>query len=153
MLTLVLGVGLFSLLPRISIRTCMPCHVAACRLVANWGGLAEDLGPTSSSSLAHHAALVWTVVRAEWLGSLDGRNGRFKKRTRACRNSRGIKRDKLNGTSRAEFAAFRRFSLIFADFRFSWGIYSTSGAQIFAENRRKPQIFAETRLSHLVCPF
>ena len=43
------------------------------------------------------------------------------------------------------------------------GNYSISGAQIFAENRRKPQIFAEnrrkpqifaeTRLSHLVCPF
>ena len=34
--------------------------------------------------------------------------------------SRGIKRDKLNGTNRAEFAVFRRFSLSFADFRFSW---------------------------------
>ena len=43
------------------------------------------------------------------------------------------------------------------------GNYSISGAQNFAENRRKPQnfaenrskpqIFAETRLSHLVCPF
>ena len=54
---------------------------------------------------------------------------------------------------------FRRF------FAFP-GKYSTSEAQIFAENRRKPQIFAETadfrrkpqifaeiRLSHLVCPF
>ena len=33
--------------------------------------------------------------------------------------SRGIKRDKLNGTNGAKFAVFRRFSLIFADFRFS----------------------------------
>ena len=85
--------------------------------------------------------------------------------------SRGTKRDKLNGTNRAEFAVFRRFSLIFADFRFSLGITAlqkifaenrrkpqifTENRRkplIFAENRRKPQIFAETRLSHLVCPF
>ena len=73
--------------------------------------------------------------------------------------SRGIKRDKLNGTNRAEFAVFRRFLQIFA----FPGNYSISEAQIFAENRRKPQIFAgnrrkpqifaETGLSHLVCPF
>ena len=31
--------------------------------------------------------------------------------------------------------------------------YSMSEAQIFAENRRKLQIFAETDLSHLVCRF
>ena len=39
-----------------------------------------------------------------------------------CCKSRGIKRDKLNGTNRAKFAVFRRFSLIFADFLFFWGI-------------------------------
>ena len=31
----------------------------------------------------------------------------------------GTKRDKLNGTNAAKFAVFRRFSLIFADFRSS----------------------------------
>ena len=47
----------------------------------------------------------------------------------------------------------------FADFRWLLQIiafprkYSMLEAQIFAENRRKLQIFAETRLSHLVCPF
>ena len=29
----------------------------------------------------------------------------------------------------------------------------SSKPQIFAENRRKPPIFAETGLSHVVCPF
>ena len=33
------------------------------------------------------------------------------------------------------------------------GNYSILRAQIFAENRRKLQIFAETRLFHLACPF
>ena len=53
----------------------------------------------------------------------------------------------------------RSFSLIFADFRFSWELQHFGGAdfrrkpQIFAENRRKLLIFAETRLSPLVCPF
>ena len=60
--------------------------------------------------------------------------------------------DKLNGTNRAEFVVFRRFSLIFADFRFFLGITAFRRCRFFAENRRKPQIFAETRLSHLVCP-
>ena len=60
-----------------------------------------------------------------------------------CVYSRGIKRDKLNGTNGAEFAVF---SQIFA----FPGKYSTSEAQIFAENCRKPQIFAETGLSHLL---
>ena len=76
--------------------------------------------------------------------------------------SGGNKRDKLKGTNAQDsqfFADFRRFLLIFA----FPGNYSISGAQIFAGNRRfsqktagnrrKPQIFAETRLSHLVCPF
>ena len=54
--------------------------------------------------------------------------------------------DKLKGTNGAKFAVFRRFSLI-------PGNYSISEAQIVAENRRKPQIFAETGLSHVVCPF
>ena len=76
--------------------------------------------------------------------------------------SGGHKRDKLKGTNARDsqfFADFRRFLLIF-DFP---GNCSISGAQIFAENRRKPQIFAgnrrkpqifaETRSSHLVCPF
>ena len=75
--------------------------------------------------------------------------------------SGGNRRDKLKGTNARDlqfFADFRRFLQIFA-FR----NYSISGAQIFAENhrkpqifaenRRKPQIFAETPLSHLVCPF
>ena len=76
--------------------------------------------------------------------------------------SGGNKRDKLKGTNARDsqfFADFRRFLQILA----FPGNYSISGAQIFAENRRKPQIFAENRrkpqifaetpLSHLVCPF
>ena len=63
--------------------------------------------------------------------------------------SRGIRRDKLNGTNGADFAVFRRFSLTFADFRFSWELQHFGGADF----RRKPQIFAETRLSHLVFNF
>ena len=53
--------------------------------------------------------------------------------------SRGIKRDKLNGTNGTEFAVFRRFSLIFADFRFSWELQHFGGADF----RRKPQETAE----------
>ena len=34
-------------------------------------------------------------------------------------NLKGNKRDKLNGTNGAKVALFRRFSLIFADYRFS----------------------------------
>ena len=49
--------------------------------------------------------------------------------------SRGIERDKLEGTNGAKFAVFRRFSLIFAD----PGNYSISEAQIFGDFRRKPQ--------------
>ena len=77
-------------------------------------------------------------------------------------DSGGNKRDKLKGTNARDsqfFADCRRFLQIFA----FPGNYSISGAQIFAENRRKPQIFAENRrkpqifaetpLSHLVCPF
>ena len=48
--------------------------------------------------------------------------------------SRGIKRDKLKATNGAEFAASRRFSLIFADFRFSWELQHFGGADF----RRKP---------------
>ena len=71
-------------------------------------------------------------------------------------SSRGIKRDKPNGTNRAEFAVF---SKIFADFyRFSLflGIIAFRKrrfSQKTADLRRKPQIFAKTGLSYLVCPF
>ena len=63
--------------------------------------------------------------------------------------ARGNKRNNLNGKNGAKFAVFvadfRRFSHPGgADFR--------RQPQIFAENSRKPQTFAETRLSHLVCP-
>ena len=61
--------------------------------------------------------------------------------------SGGIKRDKLKGTNRA---VFRTFLQIVADFRFP---ENRRTLQIFAENCRKPQNFAETRFSHLVCPF
>ena len=73
--------------------------------------------------------------------------------------SKGMKRDKLNGTNGAEFADFRRFCLICADFRFSWKLQHFGGAdfrrkpQETADCRRKPQNFTETRLSHLICPF
>ena len=50
---------------------------------------------------------------------------------------------------RAKFPVFCRFSPIFAGFRFSWELQPLKTADF----RRKPQILAETRLSHLVCPF
>ena len=55
-----------------------------------------------------------------------------------------------------------QFFADFADFRFSWELQHFVGTDFrrkaqetaeFPENRRKPQNFAETRLSHLVCPF
>ena len=63
--------------------------------------------------------------------------------------SRGIKRDKLNGTNRAELAVFRRFSLIFADFcgfSLSLGIIALRRrrfSQKTADFRRKPQKTAD----------
>ena len=73
--------------------------------------------------------------------------------------TRGIKRDKLNGTNGAKFAVFRRFSLILQIFVFP-GKYSISEAQLFAENRRFSQkttgnrrILQKRVLSHLVCPW
>ena len=50
-------------------------------------------------------------------------------------DSRVIKRDKLKGTTGAKFAVFfYRFSLIFADFRFSWELQHLGGAEF----HRKP---------------
>ena len=73
--------------------------------------------------------------------------------------SRGIKRDKLNGTNGANSQFFSQIFADFCRFLFLVGILQHFGGadfrrkpQIFAENRRKPQIFAENRLSHLVCP-
>ena len=77
------------------------------------------------------------------------------------------KRDKLNGTNRAKFAVFRRCSLIFADFRFSWELQHFGGAgfhrkpQETADFRRRPQETADFRrnpfvpcsLSLLIPPF
>ena len=63
-------------------------------------------------------------------------------------DSRGIKRDKLNGTNGAEFAVFRRISLTFADFRFSWELQHFGGADF----RRKPQETADFRRNPFV-PF
>ena len=74
----------------------------------------------------------------------------FRKRVGARFNlSRGIKRDKLHGTNGAEFAVFRRFLQIFADFHFSWKLQHFGGAdfrrkpQETADFRRKPQETAE----------
>ena len=61
------------------------------------------------------------------------------------RLSRGIKRDKLNGTNGAEFAVF---SQIFADLCFSWGLQHFGGADF----RRRPQETAEFRRNPFV-PF
>ena len=72
--------------------------------------------------------------------------------------SSGIKRDKLNGTNGPKFAVFRRFSLIFADFRFSWELQHFGGAdfrrkpQETADFRRKPQKPADFRRNPFV-PF
>ena len=63
-------------------------------------------------------------------------------------HSRGINRNKLKGTNGAKFTVFRRFSLIFADFRFSWELQHIGGAG----NRRKPQETADFRRKPFV-PF
>ena len=57
------------------------------------------------------------------------------------RVSRGMKRDKLNGTNGAEFPVFADFCW----FLIYLGMIncSISEAQLFAENHRKPQSFAE----------
>ena len=63
--------------------------------------------------------------------------------------SRGSKRDRLNGTNRAELAVFHRFSLIFAD---SWELQHFRGEDFC----RKPQDTADFRRNPfvpLVCPF
>ena len=60
--------------------------------------------------------------------------------------SRGIKRDKLQGTSGAKFAVFRTFSLIFVDFRFSWKLQHCGSAEFSqktAGNRRFSQETAD----------
>ena len=74
---------------------------------------------------------------------------------------RGIKRDKLNGTNRAEFAVFQ----IFADFLPVLGITAFRSAdfrrkpQENADFRRKPQESADIRRNqicivvHLVAPY
>ena len=72
-------------------------------------------------------------------------------------SSRGTKRNKLNGANGAEFAVFHRFSLILADFPFSWELQHFGGAD-FAENRRFSQETADFRrkrrnpLPNVVCP-
>ena len=62
--------------------------------------------------------------------------------------SRGTTRDKPTWTNRAEFAVFRRFLQIF---RLSWELQHFGGADF--RRKPQPQNFAETRLSHLACPF
>ena len=70
----------------------------------------------------------------------------------------GELKGKLNGTNQAEFAVFRRFSLIFADFRFPWELQHFGGAdfrrkpQETADFRRKPQETADFRRNPFV-PF
>ena len=56
-------------------------------------------------------------------------------------NVKGNRRDKLNGTNRAEFAVFHRSSLILTDFRFSWKAQHFGGADFC----RKPQETADFR--------
>ena len=53
--------------------------------------------------------------------------------------SNSIKRDKVDGTTVAEFAVFCSFSLIFADFRCAWRFQHLGGAAF----RRKPQETAD----------
>ena len=61
------------------------------------------------------------------------------------------------GTKRDKRSQIHSFSLIFADFRLFLQIFAFPGNSRFSQKtadvRRKPQIFAETGLSHLVCPF
>ena len=78
-------------------------------------------------------------------------------------NQRGqTKGDKLNGTNGAEFAVFRRFSLIFADLRFSLELQHFGGADFCRQPQetpdlcRKPQETAESCRNLFVpvsCPF
>ena len=86
-------------------------------------------------------AFTWHKVCSPFLEGSDVRLVRKQE-------SRGTKRDKLNGTNRAEFAVFRRISLTFADFRFSWEVQHFGGADF----RRKPQETADFRRNPFV-PF
>ena len=62
-----------------------------------------------------------------------------------------MKRDKLKGTNGAQSAVFRRFSLIFANFRFSWELQHLGSADF----RRKLQETADFRRfsQKLLVPF
>ena len=82
----------------------------------------------------------------------EGRNSNFQARLKFSSEAENFKRDCLFFKIRdgAKFAVFfRRFSQIFADFRFSWELQYFGGRDFC----RKPQMFAETGLSYLVCPF
>ena len=134
-----------------------------CRLMSIWKRNWRDIlgGHFGSFSLL----FLFGVGEREEVSEKVGRWGRCKlkieeggvpeEEVRGRGKSGGAKRDKLKGTNARNsqfFADFRRFLLIFA----FPGNYSILEAQIFAENRRKLQIFAdfpETRLSHFVCPF
>ena len=77
--------------------------------------------------------------------------------------SRGIiKKGQTKLDKRSQIRGFRRFSPIlqiftfFRSYKFGRRRFSQKNhrrQQIFAENCRKPQNFAEARLSNLVCPF
>ena len=62
-------------------------------------------------------------------------------------NFPAINQGEIKGTNGAEFAVSRRFLLIFA----FPGNSSILEAQIFAEKRRKPQIFAENLAETRLC--
>ena len=73
--------------------------------------------------------------------------GKYKRQTQRD------KRSQIRSSSQM-FADFCRFSKMPANYSiFEVQIFAESHRKPFAESCRKPQIFAETRLSHLVCPF
>ena len=78
-----------------------------------------------------------TQGNLDFLSLLGEGGGEQNARKKARNHSRGLKRDKLHGTNRAEFQVLRRFLQIF---RFSWEFQHVGGAD-FAENCRKPQMF------------
>ena len=86
--------------------------------------------PSLQTSVFHHSE--WSLYKIQ----------SKKDRAKSEFSSRGITRDKLNGTNGAKFAILRRFSLMFAVIRFFLLDTTAFGG---AENCRKPQKVTESR--------
>ena len=118
-------------------------HIAIHQACSSWCYLRlSDGGEAREALNGGHCVVACCCWRSTW--------SRAKPSRRIQLLSRGIKRDKLQGTNGAKFALLRRFSLIFADYRFSQEFQYFGGADF----RRKPQNSAGNCrfLQKPVCP-